>query len=125
VRHSWAKMLRLISRLICLTCHLSVTVSIEKVRQPSHEFFILLTFPDAALNFSEGRETGFKIDRWLVRPGYGLHDYVRLATRLGSNFEQLKSMRLNMRDNLLGSDACDTIAFARSMEKLYREIWEF
>ena len=53
-----------------------------------------------------------------------LQEYVRLAVHLGDNAEQLKTMRLNMRENLLESDACDTVAFARSMEKLYREIWE-
>ena len=52
------------------------------------------------------------------------HDYIHLAGHLGENPEQLKSMRLNMRENLLQSDACDTVAFARSIEKLYREIWE-
>jgi protein O-GlcNAc transferase len=54
-----------------------------------------------------------------------LQDYIRLATHLAGNFELLKTMRLNMRDNLLRSDACDTTAFARSMERLYREIWEY
>lgn len=51
-------------------------------------------------------------------------DYVRLASHLGENFEQLRTMRLGMREKLLKSDACDTVAFARSMEKLYRKIWE-
>lgn len=50
--------------------------------------------------------------------------YVRLAVEMGGDFEQLKNMRLNMRENLMKSDACDTAAFAKSMEKLYRQIWE-
>ena len=77
-------------------------------------------------------------DRWVSRTSATLlhsagladmvaenpQDYVRLAVRLGSNSERQKTMRRNMRDNLMQSDACDTVAFARSMEKLYREIWE-
>jgi predicted O-linked N-acetylglucosamine transferase (SPINDLY family) len=50
--------------------------------------------------------------------------YVRLAVDLASDPEKLKTMRQNMRDKLRGSKACDTVAFARSMEKLYRELWE-
>lgn len=50
--------------------------------------------------------------------------YVHLAVDLASDTEKLKTMRQNMRDKLLGSTACDTVAFARSMEQLYRELWE-
>ncbi|MGA9573539.1 MAG: tetratricopeptide repeat protein [Lysobacterales bacterium] len=49
--------------------------------------------------------------------------YVDIATRLAGQHEKLQGMRQNMRDKLLGSQACDTVSFARSMEKLYREIW--
>lgn len=50
--------------------------------------------------------------------------YVRLAVDLASESEKLKTMRDTMRDKLLASKACDTAAFARSMEQLYRDIWE-
>ena len=49
--------------------------------------------------------------------------YVRLATQLARDPEKLKYMRQNMRDKLSLSKACDTVAFTRSMENLYREIW--
>lgn len=53
-----------------------------------------------------------------------LSGYIRLATQLAAAPQELKTMRQNMRDKLLASDACDTAAFAMSMEKLYFEIWE-
>lgn len=51
-------------------------------------------------------------------------DYVSLAVNLASDFENLKTMRQDMRNKLLESKACDTVAFASSMEQLYRDIWE-
>lgn len=77
-------------------------------------------------------------DRWVSRTSAtllraaGLHEmvadglpgYVRLATQLAGDHEKLGTMRQNMRERLLASKACDTVSFARSMEKLYREIWE-
>ena len=53
-----------------------------------------------------------------------LPGYIHLATQLAGNTQKLKTMRENMRDRVLKSEACDTASFARSMEKLYREIWE-
>jgi predicted O-linked N-acetylglucosamine transferase (SPINDLY family) len=50
--------------------------------------------------------------------------YVHLATQLAGDPERLRAMRQNMRPRVQGSTACDTVAFARSMERLYREIWE-
>ncbi len=50
--------------------------------------------------------------------------YIRLATQLAGDHENLASLRQNMRDRLMVSKACDTFAFARSMEKLYREIFQ-
>jgi len=50
--------------------------------------------------------------------------YARLAIQLARDPENLKNLRQTMRDKLLKSAACDTVAFARSMEKLYREIWQ-
>jgi predicted O-linked N-acetylglucosamine transferase (SPINDLY family) len=49
--------------------------------------------------------------------------YVEIATRLAGQPGKLQQMRENMRERLLRSQACDTASFARSMEKLYREIW--
>ena len=54
-----------------------------------------------------------------------LPGYIRLATQLAGDPQKLKTMRQNMRDKLLGSNACDTASFARSMEKLYFEIWKY
>jgi predicted O-linked N-acetylglucosamine transferase (SPINDLY family) len=76
-------------------------------------------------------------DRWVSRTSAtllrsaGLHGmvaedvagYVRLAGQLASDPEKLTTLRQNMRDKLLKSDACDTTSFARSMESLYRELW--
>jgi predicted O-linked N-acetylglucosamine transferase (SPINDLY family) len=53
-----------------------------------------------------------------------LPGYIQLATQLAGDPQKLKTMRQNMRDRVLASEACDTVSFARSMEKLYREIWE-
>jgi len=53
-----------------------------------------------------------------------LPGYIHLATRLASDPQKLQTMRQTMRDRVLESKACDTVSFARSMEKLYREIWE-
>ena len=75
-------------------------------------------------------------DRWVSRTSAtlleaaGLHElvaddvagYVDIATRLARDFDRLASMRQEMRDKLVGSRACDTAGFARSMENLYREI---
>lgn len=50
--------------------------------------------------------------------------YVRLATQLAADPQKLKAMREAMREQLLASDVCDTVAFARSMERLYVDIWQ-
>ena len=61
------------------------------------------------------------LDELLARDAQG---YIDLAVKLAGQPEKLLSMRENMRDNLLKSKACDTAAFARSMENLYRELWK-
>jgi len=80
----------------------------------------------------------FQGDRWVSRTSAtlllaagldellakDLSGYINLATQLAGNPQKLKTMRQNMRDRLLKSKACDTAAFARSMERLYRRIWE-
>jgi protein O-GlcNAc transferase len=53
-----------------------------------------------------------------------LPGYIRLAVQLAGHCEKLTNLRQNMRARLRRSKACDTVAFARSMEQLYREIWE-
>lgn len=53
-----------------------------------------------------------------------LSGYLDFATQLASDHQRLSSMRHDMRDKLLSSKACDTVAFTRSMENLYRQIWE-
>jgi len=77
-------------------------------------------------------------DRWVSRTSAtllrsaGLEDlvavdisaYVDLAIQLAADSETLKIMRQTMRSKLLDSKACDTVAFARSMEQLYRDLWE-
>jgi len=50
--------------------------------------------------------------------------YIDLATQLAQDIGKLKTMRRNMRKKLLASRACDTVSFAKSMEALYREMWE-
>jgi protein O-GlcNAc transferase len=52
-----------------------------------------------------------------------IDDYVSLAVELGNSPETrefLAELRRNMRTKLLESAACDTPAFARNMERLYR-----
>jgi len=52
-------------------------------------------------------------------------DYVSLAVRLGNSAETpgfLAELRRNMRCRLRESAVCDTRAFARSMERLYRQM---
>ena len=71
------------------------------------------------------RLEAFKNPEFYSALGEQLLQKNRPDAALAGNFEQLKIMRLNMRDNLLESDACDTVPFARSMEKLYFEFWEY
>ncbi len=77
-------------------------------------------------------------DRWVARTSAtllraaGLDEllatdvsgYVHLATQLAADPARLRVMRQDMRPRVLASKACDTVAFARSMERLYRQIWE-
>ena len=51
-------------------------------------------------------------------------DYVRLATELAGKPKTLVTLRREMRGKLSGSKVCDTAEFARSMEKIYHEIWQ-
>jgi len=80
----------------------------------------------------------FRGDRWVSRTSATLLEnaglgewvaddaagYVDIATQLAREPEKLATMRRSMRDRLLKSAVCDTASFARSMEDLYREIWE-
>jgi len=80
----------------------------------------------------------FRGDRWASRTSAtlllagGLDEllaadadgYVRLARRLAGDPQKLAAMRRGMRDRLSKSRLCDTAGLARSMETLYRELWE-
>lgn len=50
--------------------------------------------------------------------------YVHTAVQLANDPQKLKAMRETMREKLLASDVCDTRAFARSMERIYLDIWQ-
>lgn len=119
---------------------------------PHHEFLKTYNRIDIALDafpYNGGTTTTEAIwqglpvvsywgDRWVSRTSAtllrsaGLEElvaedvsaYIRLAVDLASDHEELKTMRETMRDKLLGSKACDTVTFARSMEQLYRDLWE-
>ena len=73
----------------------------------------------------EKRLEAFKNPEFCCVLGEQLLQKNRPDAALTGDFDQLKTMRLNMRDKLLGSNACDTATFARSMEKLYFEFWEY
>lgn len=79
-------------------------------------------------------------DRWVSRTsasilraanlgrfvGRGLEDYVSLAVTMANSPatpETLAELRRNMRAQLRDSPVCDAQAFARNMERLYREMW--
>jgi predicted O-linked N-acetylglucosamine transferase (SPINDLY family) len=81
----------------------------------------------------------FSGDRWasrisasLLRAGNlgqfvtgNISDYVSLAIQLGNSPETpevLADLRRNMRSRLLASEVCNTVAFARNMESLYRQM---
>lgn len=78
----------------------------------------------------------YRGDRWVSRTSATLLEaaglgemvaddvagYVKTARRYAADFDSLKTLRRNMRKQLLGSQACDTAGFARSMEHLYRSI---
>lgn len=55
-----------------------------------------------------------------------LEDYIGLAVRWGKDpeaLEKLSELRRTMRDRLRASSVCNTAAFARDMEGLYRQAW--
>jgi predicted O-linked N-acetylglucosamine transferase (SPINDLY family) len=55
-----------------------------------------------------------------------LDGYIELAAGWGRDPDaarRLAELRESLRERLRGSSACDTGAFARAMESLYREIW--
>ena len=83
----------------------------------------------------------FAGDRWAARTSAsilragGLQDfvaldlagYIALATQLANSpdeWPRLASLRSNMRNQLVASRVCDTQAFAREMEDIYRRCWE-
>ncbi|HEU4338971.1 MAG TPA: tetratricopeptide repeat protein [Planctomycetota bacterium] len=80
----------------------------------------------------------FRGDRWasrqsasLLRAGglddfvaAGVDDLVDRAVRLSHDLDRIAEVRRGLRARLAASPACDTAAFARSMEALYREFVE-
>lgn len=50
--------------------------------------------------------------------------YVDIAAGLANNPDHLNDWRAQMRDRMSGSALCDSRAFASSMEKVYRELWQ-
>ncbi len=80
-----------------------------------------------------GRTWASRTSATLLREG-GLGDwvandlqgYVELAARWGNDPDaprRLAELRTNMRERLRASSVCDTAAFARAMESLYRAMW--
>ena len=55
-----------------------------------------------------------------------LNGYIELAARWANDPaapQNLDALRSSMRERLQNSSACDTKAFAREMESLYRDMW--
>ena len=51
-------------------------------------------------------------------------DYVRLAVRLASSPEQLRTLRMELRSRLERSPLMDAHTYVRDVEAAYTEIWE-
>ena len=51
-------------------------------------------------------------------------DYVRLAVRLASSPEQLRTLRMELRPRLERSPLMDAHTYVRDVEAAYTEIWE-
>jgi protein O-GlcNAc transferase len=72
-------------------------------------------------------------DRWVSRTsasilhaanldeliGQGIEEYISKAVHLASSWEYLSDIRRTMRSRLGASPVCDTLGFAKNMEKLY------
>jgi predicted O-linked N-acetylglucosamine transferase (SPINDLY family) len=50
--------------------------------------------------------------------------YVACAAALASDLERLEKLRVGMRERILKSQLCDEFAFARAMERAYRQAWQ-
>ena len=78
----------------------------------------------------------FSGDRWVARTsasilkagglgelvGGGIEDYIALAAGLADSRDRLMDLRRSMRSRLSASSVCDTMSFARNMERLYEQI---
>jgi predicted O-linked N-acetylglucosamine transferase (SPINDLY family) len=78
----------------------------------------------------------FSGDRWVSRTsasilqaaglsalvGRSLDDYISLAISLADSPDRLLELRRNMRSRLRSSPVCDTLSFARNMERLYTQM---
>ena len=60
------------------------------------------------------------LERLIARdPG----EYVRIATGLANDLDELERLRAGMRDRLRASALCDGAGFTRRLEQAYREMW--
>ncbi len=50
--------------------------------------------------------------------------YVECALALASDLDRLRNLRSGLRERLRASPLCDGAAYARSVENLYRSLWE-
>jgi len=78
----------------------------------------------------------FRGDRWVSRTsasileagglgefvGRSVDDYIALAIGLGNSPDTLSELRMTMRERLMRSAVCDTLAFAWNMESFYTRI---
>ncbi len=54
----------------------------------------------------------------------GVDDYVKIAVTLAENPARLRELRHSLRPRLASSSLCDGAAFARKIERCYRDIWQ-
>jgi len=50
--------------------------------------------------------------------------YVACAAALASDLDRLERLRIGMRERMSKSQLCDEFAFARAMERAYRQAWQ-
>lgn len=53
-----------------------------------------------------------------------IDDYVRIAAQLAGDTAQLAATRREQRQRVATSALCDTIGYTRSLERVYRTVWE-
>jgi len=50
-------------------------------------------------------------------------DFIKIGTALAGDLKRLVALRAGLRARVAGSPLCDGIAYARSFERLWRELW--